>query len=155
MSTPRGATFTAGLVQMRSGLTPAANLDAAVALIGDAKRAGAAYVQTPEMTNVMDIRRERLLGTVVTEEQDTSLARLRELARQLGIYLHIGSLAIKVSPDRAANRDGRGPPADRRHAGTVQHQVREQREGSQEQHRAIAPGGVTWPAMANGTAIIL
>jgi len=104
MSTPRGATFTAGLVQMRSGLTPAANLDAAVALIGDAKRAGAAYVQTPEMTNVMDIRRERLLGTVVTEEQDISLARLRELARQLGIYLHIGSLAIKVSPDRAANR---------------------------------------------------
>jgi predicted amidohydrolase len=89
---------------MRSGLEPAANLEAAVALIREGKAAGASYVQTPEMTNVMDVRRERLLATVVAEEKDATLARLRELARQLGIYLHIGSLAIKVSPDRAANR---------------------------------------------------
>src|SRR4029450_13417173 len=102
MSTP--ATFTGGLVQMRSGLTPSANLDTAVKLIGEAKAAGADYVQTPEMTNLMDIRRERMLAAVVPEENDTSLARLRELARALGIWLHIGSLAIKVSPDRAANR---------------------------------------------------
>jgi deaminated glutathione amidase len=102
MSTP--ATFTVGLVQMRSGLTPSANLDTAVKLIGEAKAAGADYVQTPEMTNLMDIRRERMLAAVVPEENDTSLARLRELARALGIWLHIGSFAIKVSPDRAANR---------------------------------------------------
>jgi deaminated glutathione amidase len=106
MSTPMStsATFTVGLVQMRSGFTPAANLETAVKLIGDAKAAGADYVQTPEMTNLMDIRRERMLAAVVPEENDASLARLRELARALGIWLHIGSLAIKVSPDRAANR---------------------------------------------------
>jgi predicted amidohydrolase len=98
------ATFRTALVQMRSGLEPAANLDAAVALIREAKAAGADYVQTPEMTNVMDVRRERMLATVVAEEKDASLARFRELARQLGTYLHIGSLAIKVSPERAANR---------------------------------------------------
>jgi predicted amidohydrolase len=98
------ATFTVGLVGMRSSFTPADNLDTAVKLIGEAKANGADYVQTPEMTNIMDIRRERLLANVVPEESDTSLARLRELARQLGIWLHIGSLAIKVSPDRAANR---------------------------------------------------
>jgi deaminated glutathione amidase len=91
-------------VQMRSGLTPAANLDTAVKLIGDAKAAGADYVQTPEMTNIMDIKRERLFAAMVPEEEDTSLARFRELARALGIWLHIGSLGIKVSPDRAANR---------------------------------------------------
>jgi deaminated glutathione amidase len=102
VSTP--ATFTVGLVQMRSGLTPSANLDTAVKLIGEAKAAGADYVQTPEMTNIMDIRRERMLATVVPEENDTGLARLRELARALGIWLHVGSLAVKVSPDRAANR---------------------------------------------------
>ena len=28
----------------------------------------------------------------------------RELARSLGIYVHVGSLAIRVSPDKAANR---------------------------------------------------
>jgi len=98
------ATFTAGLVQMRSGLSPAANLETAVKLIGEAKTAGADYVQTPEMTNIMDIQRERLFATIVTEEQDVSLARLRELARRLGLWLHVGSLAVKVSPDRAANR---------------------------------------------------
>jgi predicted amidohydrolase len=98
------ATFTVGLVQMRSGLSPAANLETAVQLIGDARTAGADYVQTPEMTNVMDIRRDRLFAIMVPEEDDPSLARLRRLARELGIWLHIGSLAIKVSPDRAANR---------------------------------------------------
>jgi predicted amidohydrolase len=89
---------------MRSGVSPAANLDAAVALIKEAAGAGADYVQTPEVTNVMDVRRERLLDTVVAEEKDASLAGFRELARQLGIYVHIGSLAVKVSPDRAGNR---------------------------------------------------
>src|SRR5689334_21227483 len=102
MRTP--VTFTVGLVQMRSGFTPSANLDTAVKLIGDAKSAGADYVQTPELTNIMDIRRERMREAVVSEENDASLVRLRELARALGIWLHIGSLAIKVSPDRAATR---------------------------------------------------
>src|SRR5207237_2114442 len=76
----------------------------ALKLTADAKAAGADYVQTPEMTNIMDIRRERMLASVVPEENDASLARLRELARTLSIWLHVGSLAIKVSADRAANR---------------------------------------------------
>ena len=58
MSVASGPTFRAGLVQMRTGLDPAANLDAAVKLIGEAKAAGADYVQTPEMTNIMELRRE-------------------------------------------------------------------------------------------------
>jgi predicted amidohydrolase len=97
-------TFKAAMIQMRSGLTPAANIEAAVRLIGEAKSAGADYVLTPEMTNIMEVKRERLFATIVAEEADTSLATLRELARKLGIYVHIGSLAIKTSPDRAANR---------------------------------------------------
>jgi predicted amidohydrolase len=97
-------TFKAAMIQMRSGLTPAANIDAAVRLIGEAKSAGADYVLTPEMTNIMEVKRERLFATIVAEEADTSLATLRELARKLGIYVHVGSLAIKTSPDRAANR---------------------------------------------------
>jgi predicted amidohydrolase len=98
------STFTVGLISMRSGFSPAANLDDAVALIRQAKQDGADYVQTPEMTNIMDIKRERLFATMVSEEDDKSLARLRVLARELGIYIHIGSLGIKVSPERAANR---------------------------------------------------
>src|SRR5471032_309768 len=98
------AAFKAAMIQMRSGLAPAANIDAAVCMIGDAKSAGADYVLTPEMTNIMEVKRERLFATIVEEDADTSLATLRELARKIGIYIHVGSLAIKVSPDKAANR---------------------------------------------------
>ncbi|MFY9684908.1 MAG: carbon-nitrogen hydrolase family protein [Pseudolabrys sp.] len=99
-----GGTFKAAMIQMRSGLQPGANVDAAVRYIGDAKSAGAEYVLTPEMTNILAANREQLFAAVVEEEADASLATLREVARKLDIYVHIGSLAIRISPDRAANR---------------------------------------------------
>jgi deaminated glutathione amidase len=98
------ASFKAAMIQMRSGLTPAANVDSAVRMIGEAKSAGADYVLTPEMTNIMEVKRERLFATIVDEEADASLATFRELARKLGIYVHVGSLAIKLAPKKAANR---------------------------------------------------
>jgi predicted amidohydrolase len=98
------STFKAALIQMRSGLTPAANVDAAARLIEEAKTAGADYVQTPEMTNILAARREQLFATVVEEEQDASLAAFRELARRLKLTVHVGSLAIRLTNDRAANR---------------------------------------------------
>ena len=97
-------TFKAAMIQMRSGLKPGTNIDDAVRMIGEAKSAGAEYVLTPEMTNILVAKREQLFAAVVEEEADASLATLRELARKLGVYIHIGSLAIKISPDRAANR---------------------------------------------------
>ena len=97
-------TFKAAMIQMRSGLTPAANIDDAVRLIGEAKSAGADYVLTPEMTNILAAKREQLFAAVVEEEKDAALATMRELARKLGLYVHVGSLAIKISNDRAANR---------------------------------------------------
>jgi deaminated glutathione amidase len=96
--------FKAAMIQMRSGLTPSANIDAAARMIGEAKSAGADYVQTPEMTNVLAANRTQLFSIAVDEDADTSLASLREVARKLGLYVHVGSLAIKISPDRAVNR---------------------------------------------------
>jgi len=96
--------FRVGLVQMRSGRTPQANLDATIKLIGEAKSSGADYVLTPEMTNIMEVGREKLMAAIVAEENDISLATFRELARKLAIHLHVGSLAIKASADKAANR---------------------------------------------------
>ena len=98
------STFKAAMIQMRSGLKPSTNIDEAARLIGEARSAGAHYVLTPEMTNILAAKREQLFAVVMEEEADSSLATLRELARKLGIYVHIGSLAIKVSHDRAANR---------------------------------------------------
>src|SRR5690349_18777092 len=92
------------MIQMRSGLAPAVNIDNAVRLIAEAKQAGADYVLTPEMTNILAAKREQLFAKVAAEEQDATLSSLRELARKLSIYIHIGSLAIKASPEKAANR---------------------------------------------------
>ncbi|HXX04771.1 MAG TPA: carbon-nitrogen hydrolase family protein [Xanthobacteraceae bacterium] len=104
MSATTPSAFKAALVQMRSGIDPQTNLATAVAAIEQAARAGADYVLTPEMTNIMEVKRERLLTTIADEEHDPTLAAMRALARKLSIYLHIGSLAVKASPDKAANR---------------------------------------------------
>jgi predicted amidohydrolase len=98
------STFKAAMIQLRSGLNPAANVDAAVRLIEEAKSASADYVQTPEMTNIHAAKREQLFATVVEEEKDAALDAFRELARRLKLTIHVGSLAIKLTPDRAANR---------------------------------------------------
>ena len=97
-------TFKVGLIAMRSGRDPRGNLDAVLAAIDEAKHAGADYLQTPEMTNVMEVKRDRLFANIFPDESDPTLATLREVARKLGIYVHIGSLAIKASPDKAVNR---------------------------------------------------
>ena len=104
MSTAERLSFNAAMIQMRSGLDPAANLAAALDLIDEAKQTGADYVLTPEMTNILAAKREQLFAKIVAEEQDATLTTLREVARKLAIYIHIGSLAIKASPEKAANR---------------------------------------------------
>jgi predicted amidohydrolase len=98
------ATFRVALAQMRSGREVAANIDATVALVREAKAAGADYVLTPEMTSLFEADRARLFETLVAENEEPALAHLRELARTLGLWLHIGSLPVQASPDRAVNR---------------------------------------------------
>src|SRR6185312_15564554 len=96
--------FRAGLLQMRSGRKVDANIADAVKLAREAKAAGADYIQTPEMTNLMEASRKPLFAAIVEEERDPSLAAFRELARELKVYFHVGSLAIKASPEKAVNR---------------------------------------------------
>jgi deaminated glutathione amidase len=61
-------------------------------------------VQTPENTGLMELSPRLVVEAAETEERSTPLARLRALARELGIFLHIGSLAIKLDETRVANR---------------------------------------------------
>src|SRR5262249_11272962 len=77
MTGAASATFRVGLIQMRSGRDPRGNIDAAAKLIQEAKAAGADYVQTPEMTNIMEVRREALFAALAPEESDPSLAAFR------------------------------------------------------------------------------
>ena len=104
MSAAPSSAFKVALVQMRSGLEPQANLAALLPAVEEAKRGGADYVLTPEMTNILALRRDDLFAKIVPEEDDPTVATLREVARRFGIYIHIGSLAIKASPEKAVNR---------------------------------------------------
>ncbi|MBB3772255.1 putative amidohydrolase [Angulomicrobium tetraedrale] len=107
-SSPRtlhlGAPFVAGVVQMRTAKSVAVNVAAASALIREAASAGASYIQTPEMTGTMEEGREALFAILHEEETDPALAAFRALAAELGVHLHIGSLAIRAGEHRAANR---------------------------------------------------
>jgi predicted amidohydrolase len=96
--------FIAAMVQTRTKLSPDDNVKEISALIREATARGAAYVQTPEMTNLLAGNRDQLFKTIADEEHDSSLKSFRALARELKIYLHIGSMAVRATPDRAANR---------------------------------------------------
>jgi deaminated glutathione amidase len=97
--------FRAALVQLRSGRSVEANLEMAESLIRRAARGGAVYVQTPENTGFMELEPEQTLKKAQSEDASIPLARLRALAAELGIYLHVGSLAIKQGDaSRVANR---------------------------------------------------
>ena len=96
--------FKAALIQMRSGVEMARNLSDASVMIGEAAAQGAQYVLTPEMTNIFEADRERLKSLVRTEEDDACVAGFSQLAKELGIWLHVGSLALRVSEDKLVNR---------------------------------------------------
>ncbi len=97
-------TFIAAMVQMRTGLLPAPSLAQGIKLIRQAAAEGADYVQTPEVSNMMQLNRKALFEHLAAEEDDLSLKAYRALAKELKIYLHIGSLALRFSPEKAVNR---------------------------------------------------
>ncbi len=97
-------TFRVGLVQLRTGKNIQENLVQAEGFIRDAARRGANYVQTPENTLVMEVDAQHLLEKISPEDQTEGVAQFSRLAQELRIWLHIGSLAIKVGERRAVNR---------------------------------------------------
>ncbi|XHC08772.1 carbon-nitrogen hydrolase family protein [Labrenzia sp. ac12] len=96
--------FTAACIQLRSGKTISDNADAAESLIRAAAKDGAQFVQTPEMSNVLVRSREELLERISDAGDDQFLKRARALAAELGIYLHLGSLAVLAGNGKVANR---------------------------------------------------
>ncbi|GAB1718090.1 MAG: Nitrilase/cyanide hydratase and apolipoprotein N-acyltransferase [Nitrobacter sp.] len=97
-------TFVAAMIQMRSGLLPEPNLDQGARLIREAAAQGAHFIQTPEVSNIMQTDRIALFEHLRSEDDDRSLAAYRDLARELKIHLNVGSLALRATPDKAVNR---------------------------------------------------
>jgi len=97
-------TFTAAMVQMRTSLLPEPSLEQGMALIREAAAQGADYVLTPEVSNMMQLNRKALFEHLKTEDDDPSLKAYRALAAELKVHLHVGSLALRFSPEKAVNR---------------------------------------------------
>ncbi len=97
-------TFRAACIQLRSTTSVSENLETVERLVREAVASGAEYVQTPEMTNVVNRDRKALAASIFPESSDPSVKRLSSLAGELGIVLHIGSLALKAADGRIANR---------------------------------------------------
>ena len=91
-------------MQLTSGHEPAANVAAAAALIRRARAAGAELIVTPEVTNMMGLRRRATLDRARPEAEDPSVAAFRDLAAETGAWLLIGSVVLRASAEKLVNR---------------------------------------------------
>ena len=94
------------LLQMNGGIDPAENAATLVDAVAEAKSGGATMVFTPEMSGLLDQKRKRAAAHLTTEGEDSVLAGVRHAAAEHGIWVHIGSLALRADsdPDRLVNR---------------------------------------------------
>ncbi|HPG88546.1 MAG TPA: carbon-nitrogen hydrolase family protein [Hyphomicrobium sp.] len=103
-TTNSSSAFRVGLVQLCSGRDVARNVRDTVALVHEAAAQGADYIQTPEVTTLMELERPRLLAAIQPEAGNVALGTFTDLARDLQRWLHIGSMAVAVDDGRFANR---------------------------------------------------
>jgi predicted amidohydrolase len=92
------------LFQSNTGIDPAANASTLSDAIRQAAEGGAEMLFTPEMSGLLDRDSGRAAKSLRSEDEDEVLAACREAAKQHGIWLHIGSLAVLVDGGKVANR---------------------------------------------------
>jgi predicted amidohydrolase len=91
------------LFQSCTGIDPVANAKGLVAAIEQAAAGGAEMLFTPEMSGLLDRDSTRAAGNLRSEGEDEVLAACREAASRHGLWLHLGSLAVR-DEDKLANR---------------------------------------------------
>jgi deaminated glutathione amidase len=94
--------FKAAVLQMRSGLVPSVNVATVAAAAREARAAGAEYLQTPEMTTVVNRDRAAMMAVIGDDKNNPELDAFRTIARDNSIHLHIGSMAVRIG-EKAAN----------------------------------------------------
>ncbi len=102
----------AAVLQMTSGIDPAANARTIVEAVARSADEGAAMLFTPEMSGLLDRDKTRAEPHLAFEAEDRVLAATREAAAKHGIWVHLGSLALKQQGGKLLNRgfviDGSG-----------------------------------------------
>ena len=96
--------FSVACVQLTSGAEPADNIAEASRLIREAKAAGAELILTPETTDMIQPRRRLAFEAAREEAAHEGLAALRALAAELEVWLLAGSLVVRFSEEKLANR---------------------------------------------------
>ena len=96
--------FRAACIQVNAGNDLGVNLDKAAALARAAREAGADFVLMPENVAMMEWGRDNLIAKAHTESDHPAIPHFQKLARELGIWLHGGTLHIKLGEGRLANR---------------------------------------------------
>lgn len=94
----------AALVQLRTPATQAAALAQAEPLVRQAAAAGAQLIATPEGSNILQRERAKLFDAVRPLEQDACVQGLIALARELGVWILIGSALVRREDGQLANR---------------------------------------------------
>ena len=100
-------TLRVALIQTRTPATQAAALAHVAPLIRQAAKDGAKLILTPEGVNLLEQRRDRRDQAVTDQDADVAVTGLRDLARELGVWLLIGSAIVRSGREgdgRAANR---------------------------------------------------
>ena len=98
------STIATALIQMRSGIDPAVNLAMACDLIRQAAARGATLIATPETTHLVQKDAGHAFAVMRSPDEDPAIPAFAALAKDLGVTLLIGSLAVKLGDRRAANR---------------------------------------------------
>ena len=96
--------FRAACIQLTSDRDPERTFPAAAALVREAAAAGASLVMTPEVTPMLEPRGRLVLEKARPEAADEWLPRYRSLARETGVWLLLGSMAVRIDEERCANR---------------------------------------------------
>ena len=94
----------AAILQMQSGIDPAANARSIVSAIEEARAGGAELLFTPEMSNLLDRDRGRSEAQLRDQADDETLAAVRKAAAAAGLWVHLGSLALRGEDGMRRNR---------------------------------------------------
>jgi predicted amidohydrolase len=100
----KGEVFKAACLQVNAGNDLQANLDEASRLCVEARAAGAELILMPENVAMMEWGRSNIVLKAMPEDQHLALKSFQSLARELGCWLHVGSLAVLVDDGMVANR---------------------------------------------------
>src|SRR4030095_5552166 len=94
--------FKAACVQLNSAGEIAPNLETTTGYIRAAAKEGAQLIMTPENTTLID--RAHAFAKTPPEEAHPGVPHFSQLAKELGIWLLIGSMPVRADDKRIANR---------------------------------------------------